>query len=111
LGRKLGRTKSGLDTVVAKGKFLSQPGIEPVSSIQQPVTTVLFLLVPSAVEIMNNNTTVILDRQKTKLPNITASCFVFGMSLAQISARRPDILTGYSRGFPQSLQTNSGIVS
>jgi hypothetical protein len=38
------------------------------------------------------------------------SCFVFGMSLVKISARRPCILTELYRGCHQPLQVNAGIV-
>jgi hypothetical protein len=38
------------------------------------------------------------------------SCFVFGRSRVQISARRPAILIEIFRAFPQYLQANSGIV-
>jgi hypothetical protein len=38
------------------------------------------------------------------------TCFVFGRSRIQISARRPAILIEGFRGFPQSLQANAVIV-
>jgi hypothetical protein len=38
------------------------------------------------------------------------SCIVFGRSQIQISDRRPVILIKDFRGFPQSVQTNAGII-
>jgi hypothetical protein len=51
------------------------------------------------------------ESYRTSRPNGQYTCFVFGRSRVQISSRRPAILTEVFRGFPQSLDANSGIVS